>query len=79
MPHSTADMNINTLPSRLALPHSASAPEKTISTPTIDSAMPAQRMAEACSRNHTTATSAVIAGMQLWTSAPCEADVYMSE
>jgi hypothetical protein len=73
-------MNISTLPSRLALPDSASAPpENTISTPTIDRPMPAQRMAEACSRNHTTATSAVIAGMQLWTSAPCEADVYTSE
>jgi len=30
-------------------------------------------------RIQTTATGGVIAGMQLWTSAPCEADVYTSE
>jgi len=78
-PHSTADANISTLPSKLPLPDCTSAPEKTIRIPTIDRTMPDQRSADACSRSHTTATSAVIAGMQLCTSAPCEADVYTSE
>jgi len=64
-PHSTADTNISTLPSKLPLPDCVSAPEKTIRMPAMDSAMPVQRSAEACSRNQTTATSAVIAGMQL--------------
>src|SRR5262245_64271654 len=64
-PHSTDDTNIRTFPSRLALPDCAAEPENTINTPTIDRTMPVQRNADACSRNHTTATSAVIAGMQL--------------
>ncbi len=70
------DQTSTTLPKMVDSPSSAALPENTISTPAIDIAIPSQRSPEARSRSHSTATSAVIAGMDACTSAPCDAETY---
>jgi hypothetical protein len=60
-------------------PTAQPSPENTISTPAIDSAIPVQRSADACSRSHTTGDQR----RHRWNAAlnqrACDADVYTSE